>query len=225
MPRTKSPKHKSYNGPFPLQKDKTFLSLTPKQQKFVYNIYLKPTSGWSNAYCYANAYGHEVDVAQHSACASENLNKPKIAYCVQILKEQHAANLGYSAARVLEEIGHLALSDIAEYFDENGYLTTNPKDLPESVRRAIQSISKVYDKNGDPKWEVKLWSKPEALKLLTKINGMDAPKKVELSGPGGKPIQVNQNITHSLDLSGLDDDEMDILLKLVERNETTTEKE
>ena len=215
MARTKPKiKNKDYNGPFPLQDDPTFLSLIPNQQRFVYNLFLQPVSGWSNSKCYAEANSIE-DITTIYSTASEYLRKPKIAYCVNKLRTEHTANLGYSTERILQEVAHLALSDLAEYFDEDGYLIVNPRDLPPAARRALSGITKSYDNEGNPRWKVTMWSKPEALKMMIGLKGMNTAQKVEISGPGGKPIE--HKVTHSADLSGLSNRELDVLVKLIEK--------
>jgi hypothetical protein len=66
-----------------------------------------------------------------------------------------------TAERTLEEIRRLAMSDITNYFDDEGRLL-NLKYLPEDMRAAIASVK--LNENGKI-IDLKLWPKPHALHL------------------------------------------------------------
>jgi hypothetical protein len=66
-----------------------------------------------------------------------------------------------TAERTLEEIRRLAMSDITNYFDDEGRLL-NLKYLPEDMRAAIASVK--LNENGKI-IDLKLWPKPQALHL------------------------------------------------------------
>lgn len=82
-----------------------------------------------------------------------------------------------TAARTLEEIRRIGLSDIGEMFDSNGHLRPL-QDLPREARAAIASV-KVSKKNltaGDgiveDVVEIKLWDKIRALEMAAKHHGL-----------------------------------------------------
>lgn len=222
MARTKHPEgrnpnskpNKDYNGPFPLQDDPLFLSLTRNQQRFVYNVFLQPVSGWTNVKCYTEA--HDIEVSNSAnVCASQSLRHPKVQACIKHLRLSHTEALGFNAERIIQEVGALATSDIADFFDSDGYLIVDPTTLPSVARKAISGLTKSYDQEGQPRWKVSLWSKPEALKMMMSINGMGAAKRIELSGPAGGPIQheVSGNISHGL--GKLPTEDLTALLEIV----------
>jgi hypothetical protein len=191
MARTKPPKkapQKDFNGPFPLQDDEIFLSLTPGRQKFVYNYYLKPVSKWSNGRCYSRAFGHEEIKPSHYVEANRLLKAPKIQHCIDKLKKSFVRSLEISKERILQEEACLAYSDIALLFDDKGHLNVNPKDLPEDIRRAISSMKVSYDLKGEPVYEFKLWDKGKALQRIENIKGMNAPQKHLLGNDPDNPL-------------------------------------
>lgn len=61
------------------------------------------------------------------------------------------------------------------------------EEIPEGARKAIKSVKQT--KHG---LEVVLYDGLAARKQIADMCGYDAPKKTELSGPGGKPLQVQE---------------------------------
>ena len=223
MPRTTKPKpickDKDYNGPFPLQDDPDFLSLKPQKQKFVHNIFLQPTTNWSNGKCYQDAYGNPNINSCH-VCAHYLLNNDKIvALCVEKIRLAYRESLNLTSERVLKELGCISFSDLVDFFDSDGFLIVHPRDLPEAARRAIAGFEALMQIDGSIKYKVKLWSKTEGLKQITSVLGMNAPIKTksEISGPGGGPIETK--VTHTIDFSQLTDDELNVLLKLIDKQD------
>lgn len=195
MPRTKPPKTKSvqkrkpperevaFGKSFPLSKDSIFLSLTSGQQSFVYHMYLKPVTKWSNAKCYAESYNYEKPTRSHSVEASRLLKDPRIEHCIGVLKAKFVKNLEITRGRILEEEAAIAYSDIGDFFDEEGNLTVNPSKLPAEVRRSIAGFEVIQEKDRTTdqviatKYKFKLWNKGQSLSRLQDIKGMKAPQK------------------------------------------------
>ena len=202
---------------FPLAKDPIYNSLSSAKQKFVYLYYLKPITGLANYQIYKQIRPL-VTVASAQILSGKWLKDPNICHCLSALQKEHNERLGYTAERLQTELASLAFSDIANYLNEDGYLTTNPHELPPSARAAISSFETTQDKYGDVIYKIRQWSKPEAIKQLVKMQGLEAPKKHEFSGPGGGPI--NMSVTKKVDLSHLDNDELDLLCKIVEKNQS-----
>lgn len=198
MARTTKPKPKSkdkdYNGPFPLAEDPDFLKLNPKQQKFVYNMFLQPISKWSNGKCYSDAYNQKkMDIAKANAHDLVITNR-YVSICIDKLRKLYRENLAFEAEDTLSRMGKLSQSDITDFFTRDGKLITNPNEWPEEIKPCVSGFQVInIDPNtGKPtSYKITLWSKLEAEKIGTQVAGTNSPKKIELTGPGGGPIQIN----------------------------------
>lgn len=202
--RTKPP---SRYPSFPLYKDKDYLSLNDKQQAFVFGMFLKPLTGKLNYQIHQEVYGVKKKRSTSDVGASMLIHRnQRIKRCLSKLAKIQFDKLEVTSQQVLREERTIAFSDVAELFDENGYLIKKPQDLPERVRRAISSITEVMDKAGNIRYTIKLWSKGDSLKRIQKMKGMEAPEKHEITGPNGGPIQVTT--TSEYDFDTLSDDEL-----------------
>lgn len=225
MARTRSPlQSKVYNGPFPLQNDKDFLSLNARQQKFVYNIFLQPTSHWSNTKCYQDAY-QNPNYNTSAVEAHRLLKHPKVIACVSRLRAAYYEMLNVTPDRVLDELGVIAFSDLSDYFDDNGDLTVHPSQLPARARRAISGFQVINNLDGSKSYKVTLWNKSDGLKQLRQMLAMDkpSPQRIEVSGPGGGPIRTTVDINHKIDFTGLDKDEVMALYSIISKLEKKDE--
>ncbi len=131
--------------------------------------------------------------ATAGAIASELLALPKIAAAVERGKADRLERTGFKADKVLVEMSLLAHSSIEHYrIDDNGNLQL-AEGAPQGAMRAVQSFTKKirHDKDGGVSYDcsLKLWDKPQPLKLMGKHVGLFADK-VEHSGPDGGPIQT-----------------------------------
>jgi phage terminase small subunit len=107
--------------------------------------------------------------------------KEHIQAAIEARRQEIKDRLGISPERVLKEYAHNAFSDPAEFFDKEGSLL-HTKDMPESARRAIASVSVKkkfggeYDDDGnkifDDIVEVKVNNKLDALNALAKHLGL-----------------------------------------------------
>ena len=212
LARTKDLK---FNHDFPLTDDESFLSLNPMQQKFIYLYYLKPITGWNNTKIFRAAYNQpETSYQQASSLANDKLHTKKISPLIRKLTKYRVEQLNITTERILAEESYIAFSDFGDLFDEAGLSITNPKDMPQHVRRAIQSVEEITV-GVQTRYKVTFWNKSEALKRLQNINGMVAPKKHIFSGPDGKAIELNHTLTHKIDLSDLSQLELEVLDKLI----------
>jgi phage terminase small subunit len=142
--------------------------LTAREQQFILEYAVD-----SNGAAAAIRAGYSAKGAK--VAAARLLKKPAIKAAIEA---KQAARLqavetttDLNAARVLEELRRLGLSDVGLLFDEHGRLKPL-QDIPLEVRVCIASI-KTTKKNltaGDGAQEdvveVKLWDKPKALQLL-----------------------------------------------------------
>lgn len=212
LPRTKDLK---FNHDFPLTDDEDFLKLKPQQQKFIYLYYLKPISGWINAKIYRTAYNNPT-VKYSTACvlADDKLKSVGISPLIRKIQKHRVEKLNITAERILAEESYIAFSDFGDLFDEQGISITNPKDMPQHVRRAIKSIEEIVV-GVQTRYKVSFWSKSDALKRLQAVTGMVQPKKHVITGANGKAIEVNHTLTHRIDLSNLTITELEVLDKLI----------
>ena len=107
--------------------------------------------------------------------ASRLLKKPAIKAAIDAKKTAQLqaveTTTDLSAARVLEELRRLGLSDVGLLFDAHGRLKPL-KDIPPEARACIASIKTTKqnltagDDAQEDVVEVKLWDKPKALQLL-----------------------------------------------------------
>lgn len=176
--------------------------LTPRQQRFV-ELYL----GCLNAEKAAREAGFSEMTARKQAhlWVGKNRQSCKPAYqhvweaVRDGLAEKHAET-GISTARFLQELSRLALLDPKDAF-EAGSLSLKALDqIPEDIRRCIQSISPV--KGGG--FKVTFYDKTKALSMVGQYLGAFIQKH-ELTGPNGGPIQTEGS---GIDLSKLSTDDL-----------------
>lgn len=212
MPRTKAPAHYE----FPIAKDPIFLKCTPKQQKFIMGKFLQPMTGKTNLALYQEAFGKgRRDSNETSVSKLVNSNE-KVKHCLSELAKYNFQKCQITAQQILNEEKAIAFSDIAQYWDEDGYLIGKPADLPEHIRKAISAVQIIEEQGGAVKrYKVKLWNKGDSLGRLQKIQGMIAPTKLEHSGPNGKPIDIN--VSKQFDFAALNDDELITFKQLLEK--------
>jgi len=212
MARTTPPT--TYNHDFPLVRDRDFLNLSAKRRRFVYNYYLKPFTNWSDAACYKDAYCRP-DMAQYNAAnlACQLKKTKRVSKVLNKLEQIQLDQMGVTAQRLILEEQAIAHSDIVDLFDEDGDLVCHPNRIPEQIRRAISGFEVTEDPiSGAKKYKFKLWNKGDALKRLEAIKGIGSTKKLELSGPGGAPIETS--IKHSIDISVIDTDSLQTLVRI-----------
>lgn len=153
--------------------------MTGKQERFVaeYLIDLNATQAAIRA-------GYSPKVAGQQGF--ENLKKPEIAEAISKGKARQLNDADLSAVRTLQELKHVAYSDIGDIFNDAGQLQMI-KSLPREVRAVISSV-KVVKKNlvtgdgvMDDIHEVKIWDKMKAIEMAMKHFGLLA-EKVDHSG-------------------------------------------
>jgi phage terminase small subunit len=119
----------------------------------------------------------------------ENLRKPEIAAAIQAGQRAQLAAAGVSKARLLQELGRIALSQVADYFDPVTKDAKHPADLSPDAGAALAGFE-VLIKNAaagdgvtDTIHKFKLWDKVKAIELYMKHYGM-LIEKVEITDAG-----------------------------------------
>lgn len=120
------------------------------------------------------------------------LSKPDIsARLAELLKEKQKA-VGMSAEDVIRELSLIASSDIKELFEPTLLTMRTVSDIPENLRRCIQSVEFVEEFEGSGRdkvqigWtrKIKLWSKDKALENLGRYHKLFVDK-LEVTGLDG----------------------------------------
>lgn len=162
------------------------LALAPNQQAFVFAYLANPTNGTAAA----RKAGYNGKVAVR---ASKLLAMPKIAAAIaagQLLREDRTF---ITSDRTLNELSIIAFSNIGDFEVGPGGEVRTREGVPEYAMRAISSAKyKVRTIEEDDKvittyeTEIKLWSKPEALRMLAMYQKL-------LSGEAGVNMTINDN--------------------------------
>lgn len=125
------------------------------------------------------------------------LSDDVVAAALQRALSERSKRTGITAERVLQELAHVAFSDITQAVElmGGGVSIKVNADSPESIRRAVESISEKPSEHGVAR-SVKMHPKLAALKMLADHLGLSTDQlKIELSGPGGAPIQTDAKLT------------------------------
>jgi len=172
----------------PLTKDS---ELKYKQQLFVqeYLVDLNATQAAIRA-------GYSAPTAKETGYG--NLQKPHIREAIQKAMDLRLERIQITADRILVELAKLGFSDIRNIFTESGQLRS-VAELGDDIAAAIQSVEVVSssagkDSDGNTEIEythkIRLADKKAALELLGKHMKLFADK-VEVSAPGGGPIEID----------------------------------
>ncbi len=141
-------------------------NLTDKQERFVeeYLVDLNATQAAIRA-------GYSEKTA--AVIGFQNLTKLNIAEAIQVKRQEISEETGITIKRVLEEEATLAFLDIADLFDENGFLIKKMSEIPEETRRAIAGLEVIVSDVGlETRYKFKLNDKGKALERLGRHLGM-----------------------------------------------------
>jgi phage terminase small subunit len=160
--------------------------LEPRQRAFV-REYLHDC----NAMQAAIRAGYSPEAA--SSYSAQLMALPHIKAAIAAALAQRLSRTQVTQDSVLHEMSLLANSQIEHYvIDNEGHLAL-AEGAPEGAMGAVKSFRKKIrkDKDGSITYdcELQLWDKPGSLKLMGRHTGL-FPDKVEVSGPGGKPLEV-----------------------------------
>lgn len=165
--------------------------LTPRQAAFVqeYLIDLNATKAAIRAgYAPSNAASYGSDLTK----------LPQVSLAIEVGKAQRETRTKMDRDQVLHEMSLLSNSRIDWFVIDNEGQVRLAAGAPEGAMGAVASIKKRITSTYNPATketitkydvELKLWDKPAPLKLMGRHVGL-FPDKVELTGPGGGPIDV-----------------------------------
>ncbi|MBM4072843.1 MAG: terminase small subunit [Planctomycetes bacterium] len=177
-------------------------SLNPRQRRFVeeYLIDLNAAKAYGRA-------GYRAHGASADAAAWRLLRNVKVAAAIREAQQARSTQTGIKSSQVLEEISHVAFSDIGDVLDFSGpNLKVRPaSEIPEHARRAIASM-KVHRKiegTGDNAREVEVTE----IKFWNKLGALDqAGRHLGLFDDAQDSVTVNVENKVKLDARTLFDD-------------------
>lgn len=164
-----------------------FDQLTGLQQKLCTIVLGNPALSQRQAYYAAGGKAKSDDVADASAC--EILANPKVKSFMDIMKAQAISKSVMDRQEILEELstlGRYKVKDIVKFQTavvgrdmETGEELQQtswhiPEDVPEERLAIIESLEA-----GGSGLKIKTYSRIQAMQLLAKIQGFEAPTKVE----------------------------------------------
>ncbi|MEQ1964640.1 terminase small subunit [Xenorhabdus khoisanae] len=173
-----------------------FDALTKQQQKFVLGI-LKGLNQ-TDAYKQAGYKAKTEETAR--SCASEILTNPNVKTFLDAMNQEAVSDAVMSRQEALERLsvmGRVSIHDIADF--RNGQIgeddegkpvfqaTWQFKDSALQNPAALSAISELT--TGKDGIKLKLHDPKAAIKQLSELMGWEAPKKTELTGKDGGPIQ------------------------------------
>jgi phage terminase small subunit len=126
--------------------------------------------------------------------ASKLRRNPRIAAAISRLVAERA---GVTQTTLLTELGAIARSRVTDVLGlkDGDLIVKDLSELTDEQLGAIEAIEEVLGPDGAKTLKIKFHDKLGAIALLMKALGMNK-SRVELSGPGGAPIQVET--THAV---------------------------
>ncbi len=168
----------------------TIMRLRPRQRRFV-EEYLVDLNGTQAAI----RAGYSEKTA--AVIARENLRKPLIEMAIHEELDRRTKESWMSRDRLLLEVARLAYADVRQLYDENGRLRP-VAELEDDIAAAVAAIDVSVGPSFDVTKKVRLCDKGAAQERLARLLGFIIERK-ELSGPGGKPLQVENLSEEDLD--------------------------
>lgn len=161
--------------PSPKKPKSALEKLTPMQRTFVLEYALDRNK--ERALIEA---GYTGDPSQTSA---KLLANPKVKAALSEVLRPHMEKYSLTIDNVLRQLANFLFRDVAEFLDEEGYLITNLRDLPEHVRQAIDGweVDREYDREGNltgERFKPKLVPKIKAQQLAMDYLKLLGPKNV-----------------------------------------------
>lgn len=179
-----------------------FDQLTKLQQ----GVALHTLAGKKPSEAHRLAGGKAKNDAVRATSVSEILSNPNVVAFLELFKGEQAVTLAkaiMSRDEILSDLADIArvtIDDVAFFTErplvdmENGLEVLSStihvksiNDVPPAARKAIKSVKQT--KNG---LEIVLYDALAARKQISDMCGYEAPKRTELSGPGGTPIPIQE---------------------------------
>lgn len=177
--------------------------LTPLQRKFVINL-VSSNMSQREAYYAAGGATKTPEAADANASRMLSLDKVKEFYDSlmnsmaqdAIMTKQEALGILTRSARVtIKDICDFTLQQVGEDEDGNQIMQTvwvmkHSDEIDPHVLEAIKSVT--FTKTG-PK--IEMYDRNGSIKILSDLQGWNAPKKTELTGKDGAAINMNVDVS------------------------------
>ena len=176
--------------------------LTPLQRKFIIEL-IKPNTSQRQAYIKAG--GKAATPEAQDAAASRMLSDVKVKAFYEAMMEVQTINSIMTRDEALERLSKSArikITDVCtfkyvEFTDKETdevYMNTvwtmkDAEDIDPDVAACIKSVT--FTKTG-PK--IELYDANGSIKMLSDIQGWNAPKRTEITGKDGQALQLNANV-------------------------------
>lgn len=180
--------------------------LTPLQRRFVLNL-VKP--GMSQRQAYVDAGGTSATPETQDASASRMLSNAKVKEFYQSLINSIASDVIMTKQEALERLSKTAratIHDICTFKlvevltkDKDGnekiefdtiWTMKETEEIDPVIAAAIKSVT--FTKNG-PK--IEMYDANGSIKILSDLQGWNAPKKQEITGKDGQPLAINADVS------------------------------
>lgn len=178
-------------------------NLTPLQRRFVLEL-VKP--GMSQRQAYINAGGKAKTESGQDQSASEIRSNPKVSALYQSLinsiasesimsKQEALERLSKTARATIHDICTFKLTQVGEDEEGNPVMQTvwemkNSEDIDPVIAASIKSVT--FTKTG-PK--IEMYDANGSIKLLSDMQGWNAPRKQEISGKDGGALEVKADVS------------------------------
>ena len=165
---------------------------TKKQRMFI-DVYLKTFSILEAAR--AAGYSESTESTLYTN-GKHVYNLPHVKAIIDLRRNDYLEQLGFSKERVIAELCKQSFSDIGSFLDWE----TEWNDETQSYRHRVSlkdsnkldtSVIKSVKINKNGHLEIDLCDKQKALDNLVKILGLTGPDKLEISGPNGGAIKID----------------------------------
>lgn len=177
--------------------------LTSLQRKFIIEL-IKPNTSQRQAYL--DAGGTAKTPESQDAAASRMLSDVKVKPFYDSLLEEKTINSIMTRDEALERLSKSArikITDICDFkyvsftdketdetYTNTVWTMKDAEDIDPDVAACIKSVS--FTKTG-PK--IELYDANGSIKLLSDMQGWNAPKKTELTGEGGKAMKIDSKVS------------------------------
>jgi len=177
--------------------------LTPLQRRFVLEL-VKP--GMSQRQAYINAGGKAKTESGQDQSASEIRSNPKVSAFYQSLidsiasesimsKQEALERLSKTARATIHDICTFRLTQVGEDEEGNPVMQTvwemkNSEDIDPVIAASIKSVT--FTKTG-PK--IEMYDANGSIKLLSDMQGWNAPRKQEITGKDGGSLDVKADVS------------------------------
>jgi phage terminase small subunit len=123
--------------------------------------------------------GYPEKSASVQAC--RDLKKPNVKQALHALQDERSKEWSLDHGRILQEMQSIAFANMDDFakWDKDGVTFETSADIDRALKGCIVSVTKITDKNGTERMQLKFGSKEQMLLALAKISGLMRDKPPE----------------------------------------------